>query len=70
MTVSEKLRQAIAECGLSPNALAIECNLDPGIIARFVAKKRGLSIESLDLVAEALDLRLVEDVRPRRRRRS
>jgi transcriptional regulator with XRE-family HTH domain len=58
--ISDQLREVIAARGLSGYAVATAAGLNPAIISRWIGGERGLSSESLDAVAEALGVRLVE----------
>jgi len=58
--VSEQLRKAIVAGSKSRYQIAKETGLDEGLLSRFVHRKSGLSMESIDLVSECLGLELVE----------
>ena len=59
-TVSDQLRDAIRDCGFSVRELGKQADVDDGIIHRFLADQRGLTTATIDRLAEALGLRLVE----------
>jgi transcriptional regulator with XRE-family HTH domain len=62
---SEQLRDAMASGGHTGAELAEEAKVDPGVISRFLAGKREMRTGTVDRIAEALGLRLVEVARPR-----
>ena len=64
----DQVRQAASECGLSQNALARAAGLDKAALSRFIVGERGLSMESLDALADVLKLRIVAD-KPKRKAR-
>jgi hypothetical protein len=51
---SDQLRSAIENCGESRYAIAKATEIDAATLARFVARKGGLSIAALDALAEHL----------------
>lgn len=57
--LSDQLREVIASRGTA-YAVAKSADVDPGIIQRFLTGERGLTVATLDRLAEALGLRLVE----------
>ena len=59
--LSEQLRQAVNECGMSRNAIARATGIDKGALSRFVHGERGLSLATLDLLGEVLGLRVMAD---------
>jgi transcriptional regulator with XRE-family HTH domain len=63
--LSATLRRTIRESGLSRYAIAVRSGLDQGALSRFVTGKCGLTLDSADKLADALDLEL----RPRRKRK-
>ena len=58
-TISDQLREIILSRGPG-HAVARSAGVDPGIISRFLRHERGLTLETLNRLAEALGLRLVE----------
>ena len=58
--VSQQLRDVIDSRGLTPSAVAKEAGIDPGMVARFVSGERDLRLATVDRIAAALGLRLVE----------
>jgi transcriptional regulator with XRE-family HTH domain len=59
-TVSQQLRDVIDSRGLTPYAVAKLADIDPGMVARFVSGERDLRLGTVDRIAAALGLRLVE----------
>ena len=54
--LSDQLRQAIDESGLTRYQIAKETGIDESALAKFYNGHRGLSLEALDRLAECLDL--------------
>lgn len=59
-TLSDQLRDAISESGLSVREIGKRADVDDGIIHRFLNRERGLTTATLDRLAEALGLKLAE----------
>jgi plasmid maintenance system antidote protein VapI len=57
-TVSETLRAEILSRGLTAYAVARLAGVDTSVVARFLARERGLSMKTLDRLCEALELEL------------
>ena len=66
VSLIDQIRQAASHCGMSQNALSYAAGLDSSAVNRFITGKRGLSMESLNALAEALHLRVVVDAEVRR----
>ena len=62
-----EFRRAARECGLSQNALARATGLDVAAVNRFISGRRGLSMKSLDTLADVLRLHIVSDGPPKAR---
>jgi transcriptional regulator with XRE-family HTH domain len=62
----EQFRQAISECGKSRYALSKETGIAQSTMSRFMSKERGLSMQAIGALLEALDL----EIRPKRKGRS
>lgn len=67
-SLSDQLRDAIRDSGLSVREIGRRADVDPGQLHRFLGQERGLTTDTLDRIAAALGLRLVEAPRPRRRK--
>lgn len=57
-TVTQQLRDAIEESGLSAYRLAADSGVNVAAILRFKAAERGLTLDSVDRLALALGLEL------------
>ena len=65
--LSEELREAVERSGLSRYSIWQQTGIDQGTLCKFMAGDRGLSIESIDKLAELLGLHIcTEDAEPRR----
>jgi hypothetical protein len=62
--LSEQLRQVIRNCGESRYALSKRTGIDQSTLTRFMSAERGLRLDVVDVLAEALSLEL----RPRKSR--
>jgi transcriptional regulator with XRE-family HTH domain len=65
--LSREIRQAIADDGRTPYALAKAAGVDEAAIRRFLTRERSLSLESADRLASALGLTLVRKLRKPRK---
>jgi transcriptional regulator with XRE-family HTH domain len=69
-TFSDELRDQIERSGLTPYALGKRADVDPGILSRFLSGRRGMTTDTIDRIAAALNLHLGTAVkskgRPRR----
>jgi len=61
MKLSDQIRRAVDDSGLSRYAICRIGPFDKGMMSRFMAGKRGLSLTTLDRLAEVLRLRIVAD---------
>jgi transcriptional regulator with XRE-family HTH domain len=59
-SVSARIREVIRSRGLTPYGVAKLADIDPGTFARFVSGERDLRLATVDRIAAALGLRLVE----------
>ena len=66
MNVSESLRRAVEQSGMSRYVIAKETGIAQSMLSRFVTGRRGLSLEAVDRLAAFLKLELV--ARPARRK--
>jgi hypothetical protein len=62
--LSEQVRQAIDDCGLSRYRIAQDTGIDESALGKFYNRKRGFTTETLDLLGEYLQLRIVMDRKP------
>jgi plasmid maintenance system antidote protein VapI len=58
-TISETLRRAILDCGISPYELAKRTGVDQGVLSRFINSERDLRLQTADRLAPELGLELV-----------
>ncbi|MEX0776559.1 MAG: helix-turn-helix transcriptional regulator [Phycisphaeraceae bacterium] len=56
--LSEQVRQAIQECGLSQYRIAKEMGIPKMTLSFFMNERRGLPMKTLDRLAEFLDLNI------------
>ncbi len=54
--LTDQLRQAIDDCGLSRYEIAMKTGIDESALAKFYNGHRGLSMESLNALGEFLQL--------------
>jgi plasmid maintenance system antidote protein VapI len=59
------LRRAILESGLTRYAISVRSGVDQATLSRFIAGNRGLNLDSVDKLVDALGL----EVRPSRKRK-
>ena len=58
--MSERLKDAIANCGVTRYRIAQDTGIEESALSRFVSGERGLSMEALDRLLEYLGLEVVE----------
>lgn len=56
---SDQIRAAVENCGESRYRISAETGIDAGALCHFVAGRRGLSMDSLDKLADCIGLRVV-----------
>lgn len=67
LSLSDELRQAIEQSGVSRYSIWQQTGIDQGSLSKFMDGERGLSIESIDAIAELLGLHIcTADAEPRR----
>lgn len=59
MALSDSIRDAIDQCGLSRYRIAAEAGVEESSLSRFMAKEHGLTTETLDRIATVLRIELV-----------
>jgi len=68
-TFSRQLRDALASRGISCAEMAKLTGVDPSILSRFLSGEREIRSGTIDKLAEAFGLRIVEtEERPKRKR--
>ncbi len=63
--LSEQVRRAVDNCGLTRYAVAKATGIDHATISRFMSGERGLPMKTLDRLAGFLDLSIVAGKRPK-----
>ena len=63
--MTDQLRQAIDDSGLTRYRIAQDADLDESALAKFYGGKRGLSLDNIDRLFEYLGLRIVMDPKPK-----
>lgn len=61
LSISDQLRHAIEDSGLSRYRIAKESGLSQSLLSRFMSGDRGLSLEAIDKLGTLLGFRLVLD---------
>ena len=67
-TLREQLVREIRDCGLTAYRVAVLSRVDTGALSKFLAGKRGLSLDAVDRIVEALDLELRQRRKQRKQR--
>ncbi|HEY2760760.1 MAG TPA: helix-turn-helix transcriptional regulator [Pirellulales bacterium] len=62
--LTEQLRQAIADCGLTRYEIAKQTGIDESALAKFYNGQRGLSMEALNALGEYLQLTIHRGRKP------
>ena len=65
--LSDQVRRAVKESGLTRYAICQETGIDQGAMSHFLAKHRGLSMDSLDRLADLLKLNLTRGTKRKSR---
>ncbi len=68
MTMSDQVRQAIKQCGLTRYAISKQTSLTEGALSRFMSGQRDMTLRTLETIAQVIGVRLVVG-RPRRRKK-
>ena len=59
MKLSEQIREAMDDSGLTRYRIAQDTGIDESTLAKFYHGTRGMSLESLDVLCAYLELRIV-----------
>ena len=59
--LTEQLRAAVAESGMTLGELTRATGIDKSALSRFVNGERGVSMEAMDALGQCLGLRIVAD---------
>jgi hypothetical protein len=62
---SDEIRAAVENCGKTRYRIAKETGIAAAVLCRFVQRQRGLSMDTLDTLAECLGLHVVSERKPR-----
>jgi DNA transposition AAA+ family ATPase len=62
--MSDQLRQAIDDCGLTRYQIAKETGIDESALAKFYNGHRGLSMNALNALGECLELTIIMRRKP------
>jgi transcriptional regulator with XRE-family HTH domain len=65
--LTDQLRQAIDDCGLTRYEIAKQTGIDESALAKFYNGHRGLSMEALNALGEFLELKIILGKRPIRK---
>jgi transcriptional regulator with XRE-family HTH domain len=67
MKLSDQIRRAVEQCGQTRYAIAKATGIDQSTLSRFVSGERGLPMNTLDRLADYLELTI--NMKNRRRRK-
>jgi transcriptional regulator with XRE-family HTH domain len=56
--LSDQLRQLIADCGITRYRISKDTGVDQAVLEKFVNGKRGMSLQTLDILGEYLGLEI------------
>lgn len=62
--LTDQLRQAIDDCGLTRYEIAKQTGIDESALAKFYNGQRGVSMKALNALGEFLELRIVMGRKP------
>jgi transcriptional regulator with XRE-family HTH domain len=65
--MTDQIRQAIDDSGLTRYRIAQDTGIDESTLGKFYNAQRGMSLENLDRLCEYLGLRIVMDRKPKRK---
>ena len=67
--LSDAIRQAVRDSELSRAAICRAAKIDEGLLSHFMAGRKGLSVASLDRLADVLELQVVSRAKSGRKGR-
>ena len=67
--LSDQIRQAVVDSKVSRYRIWKDTGIDQSVLGKFVSGERGISMETLDVLAEYLGLRIMMDRKPNKRRK-
>ena len=67
--LSDQIRQAVVDSKVSRYRISKDTEIDQSVLGKFVSGERGISMETLDVLAEYLGLRIMMDRKPNKRRK-
>jgi DNA transposition AAA+ family ATPase len=65
--LTDQLRQAIDDCGLTRYEIAKQTGIDESALAKFYNGQRGVSMKALNTLGEFLELKIVMGRKPERK---
>lgn len=68
MNMTEQVRVAITNCGITQAEIARETGITKGALSRFMSGQRDMTLRTLETIAQVIGVRLVVG-RPRRRKK-
>jgi transcriptional regulator with XRE-family HTH domain len=68
-SMSDQVRRAIENCGLTRYAIAKQTGITEGGLSRFMAGERDMTLRTLERIAPYIGVRLIV-TRPKRRRKA
>ena len=63
--LSDQIRTVVETSGVSGYRISAETGIDKAALSRFLSGERGLSMESLDLLAGYFEVKIVAPERPK-----
>lgn len=63
-TLSNQVRKAIENCGMSRYAISQETGIDQAVLSRFIREQAGLSLDALDRLGDYLQLKITMGRKP------
>jgi len=67
-TMSDTVRRAIRQCGLTQYQIAKQTDISEGGLSRFMRGQRDLTLGKLEQIADVIGVQLVIDPKKRRRK--